>query len=354
MEAASSFQIRLLCEMSKSLKDKNILISPVSIFLALTIAAQGAQGKTLEEMLHVLLKGKPLAELQKHALETLSALSESQSVKIANAVMTKVKPTEEFTASCKNFNAMIDKLVSAEQVNEWCKEKTEGKIQKLLDTIANIDMIILNAVYFNGKWLNPFTKDKTTNMPFKNSKGVQKEVPMMFKEFKDTMHFSDGKTQAVQLYYKQNDLSAFIILPESMPEFLATVNQNSINLLMGTTEEKTVNLSLPRFKIEGSTELNDVLSSLGMKTPFGDTADFSKMTKECPLKISEVVHKTFMSVDEQGTEAAAVTAVKMTRMCMPMERQPPVKMIVDRPFLFMINSSSISENCLFIALVNDV
>lgn len=353
MEATNSFQVKLLSEMSKTMKDKNILISPVSIFMALAIAAQGAQGKTLEEMLQVLYKSKPLADLTKEAVSIISTLSSSQSVKIANAVMTKVKPTEEFTTSCKDFNAMIDKLESTEQINKWCDEKTEGKITKLVDTIANIDMIILNAVYFNGKWLDPFTKDKTNNIPFTNSKGLKKDVPMMFKEFKNTMHYDDGKIQAVQLYYKQNDLSAFIILPNSMPEYLATLNQNQISVMMGQTEEKTINLSLPRFKIEGSAQLEQVLPLLGMTTPFGDCADFSKMTKEVPLKISEVIHKTFITVDEQGTEAAAVTGVKMTRMCMARPTQA-VKMIIDKPFLFMINSSSIHDHCLFIALVNDI
>lgn len=357
MESNSSnnFQIELLKQIAKEKKNSNLLISPISIFLALALTAHGAKGKTQEDMLKVINSGKSIAELDKYTKEVLTTLQRSKSIQIANAVLTKVKPTDTFIDSCKNFKALIDKLVSAEQVNGWCKEKTNGKIPNILDSVSDMEMCILNAVYFLGQWETAFNPKEITELPFTTDSGEEQKVPMMSATFNETEYYEDEKMQLMLLPYTEAGVTGVLMLPDKntkIDDFIANLKSDYFIQALNSTQGRKVNLTLPKFKIESKMECKNLLVNLGMVTPFGDGADFSDITKETPLKISDVVQKTFIDVNEEGTEAAAATKVGMLRMAMRQAKESPVRFLCNRPFLFSICNFDLKDMFLFMSKVS--
>lgn len=352
--SSNNFQIEILKQIAKEKKDTNLLISPISIFLALALTAHGAKGKTLEEMLKVINSGKSIEDLDKYTKEVLSVLEKSKSIQVANAVLTKVKPTDTFTDSCKSFNALIDKLVSVEQVNGWCKEKTNGKIPTILDSISDIEMCILNAVYFLGKWETAFNPKEIHELAFVKDSGEEQKVPMMSALFNDAQYYEDEKMQLMLLPYTEIGVTGVLMLPDrkiKIDDFIAELKNDYLIHALQYTETRKVSLTVPKFKIESEMKCKDVLMNLGMTTPFGDTADFSDITKETALKISDVTHKTFIDVNEEGTEAAAVTKVGMFRMMMPNPKDIPVRFLCNRPFLFSVCNFDMKDMFLFMAKI---
>ena len=350
----NNFQISFLQQVAKLNKDKNILISPMSIFLALAITATGSEGTTQSEMLKTLLQGKNLSDLEKYCKEVLDLLGKLSSVQVANAVLTKVKPEKNFVDACKNFKALIDQLVSAEQVNKWCSDKTNGKIAKIVDSVQDLEMCILNAVYFNGKWRNTFNKNSTFNLAFVKENGEEKEVPMMGQVYDGAQFYEDEKMQMLLIPYTEQGLEAVICLPNTktkIDDFISGLTNDYLCNALLYTETKKVNATIPKFKIESTIECKELLQSMGIKIAFSDGADFSKMTKETKLKISEVTQKTYIDVNEEGTEAAAVTKVGMKRCMMADPRDIPVRFLCNRPFLFMVWNHDVKDMCLFMAKI---
>src|SRR6185437_10182113 len=219
------------------------------------------------------------------------------------------------------------------------------------------DLVLANAIYFRGKWLDPFDANLTQERPFHPAAGAAKNLPMMEMSKKFTYRKGSGY-QAVRLPYVGDDLAMYVFLPDpgsSAPKLLQVMNgDNWRRVTIPGFKDRDGLVVLPKFKLENTLELNTPLKALGMKTAFNDRkADFSGMFSERHY-ISEVRQKAFVEVSEEGTEAAAVTAIAIPASVSFEENPPkPFQMIVDRPFLFAIVDAR-SGMILFMGLVNDL
>ena len=207
----SSFQSILFNRMNKDKNGENLIVSPLSIFQALSLAANGAKGETLSEMLD-LLQIYSLDVLNKINYEIISIINKFSSIDIANAVMTKFTPLQNFISISKKYLAPIEALENAEQVNNWCSNKTHGKINHIINELdPDILMIILNAVYFKGTWYSKFNIKSTQKRPFYNLGKEEINIDTM-DQIAHYYFYEDKKVQAIELEFIEDYMSAIIIL----------------------------------------------------------------------------------------------------------------------------------------------
>ncbi|NES72779.1 MAG: serpin family protein, partial [Okeania sp. SIO2D1] len=243
-------------------------------------------------------------------------------------------------------------------INNWVKDKTEDKIDKIIQKIdPDLVMLLLNAIYFQADWEEPFSEYSTKEMPFYLADGTQKQHPIMFQKLSIYSYYENQNFRAVSLPYKKSRVSMYIFLPREkvgLEGFYQVLNQknweNWMEQFLFNQGFSKINLGLPKFKIEYEVSLNDVLKSLGMEIAFNyRAADFSKMRPIPPkLYIDEVKHKTFVEVNETGTEAAAVTSVGAGFRGPPSE----MEMLVNRPFFFAIRDNE-SGTILFMGAITN-
>jgi serpin B len=222
-------------------------------------------------------------------------------------------------------------------INDWVSEETEGKIENLIPqgTIDPLTRLVLtNAIYFNAAWANPFQEEATQDGAFTLLDGSQSTVPMMHQ----TEAFAYAKAkgyQAVELPYDGHEMSMVILLPDEgeFASFEDTLDADKARTIIDSLKRGQVALTMPRFEFDSEFGLNQALEAMGMPAAFSPGADFSGMTGSRELFISDVIHKAFVSVDEEGTEAAAATAVIMKLAAVAEE---PVAVTIDRPFMFLI------------------
>ena len=352
--SACDFQLKIFQEINKSNIGKNMMISPISIYYIISLTANGAANKTLTEILHALSE-KSLIELNKKNSIISSLFAKFESVELANAVFTRFNPLDDFQKMIKEYKAKLDYLKDANQVNKWCSDATHEKIPKIIDTITRADkMLLINAIYFKGIWEQPFDKKNTRLDTFFGSNKQNKKI-MFMNLTKKFDYFEDNGIQAISLNYTKDNLSALIILPKnksSINKYIENFTSEKYNMIIGQLTNKKVELSLPKFEFDFNAELSQNFNSLGMKDAFNSNADFSIMKKEKDIYISSIIHKTYIKVDEKGTEAAAVTAVVMRCMgAFPPEPIPIMK--VDHPFLFVIrnNNLQLGNDIIFISKV---
>ncbi len=356
-----SFQAKIFNKMNKAKEGENLIISPLSIFQALSLAANGAKGDTLSEMLD-LLEADSLDDLNDINYEIISVAKRFKTIDIANAVMSRFTPLKDFIAIAKKYLAPVEPLVSAEQVNDWCSNKTHGKIKKIIDILSdNTVMIILNAVYFKGAWTLQFERELTKQLPFYNLGNTKTNVETMT-QIEHFRYYGDKKVQAIELGFWEDYMSALIILPAEGTDINKYINTLSVsndeydNIVKGLKRTK-VRLQLPKFEVEFTDKLNQVLMDLGMYNAFDDSlADFSGLRSEGGLFISKVIHKTYLKVNEEGTEAAAVTAVMMDEAFFPGQEEKIYDMIVNRPFLFLLKNYDLpaGKDLLFMSKIEQI
>lgn len=364
--ANNSFAFKLLKQLAKDQPGTNIFISPFSVSTVMQMLCNGAGGQTRVEMQQVLgttgLLPDALNEANKAIDTSLNTGNTNVILTTANAIWyrkgTPVKP--DFVACNQRFfGATIDAIDfndahAAEVMNAWANEKTHGRINRIADGLTDpaTELVLANAIYFKGKWEVPFEIKNTKERVFHLRGGRQKKLPMM----EQTRHFDYRKGtgyQAVRLAYQGWNLAMYVFLPDanSSPEKL-------LGIMSGDTWQRVTEpgfsgregtVVLPRFKLEYGVELKQPLKSLGMRAAFAK-ADFSGMSPQ-PLFVSAVRQGTFVEVNEEGTEAAAAT---MTLMEMGIEMNPPkpFEMIVDRPFLFLIEDKQ-TGTILFMGIVFD-
>ena len=354
-----SFQISFLKEINKYNKNKNFVFSPMSIYQILSLTANGARGNTLHEMVKA-LSGNSINELNRINSEILNAAKNFTSIEIANAIMTRIEPLDEFKKIAYSYDATIEKLKSADQVNSWCFLKTHGKILQIVDQLDPLSkMILLNAIYFKGTWKNKFKPEKTQKKYFYNfgdqTKPVQ--VNMMNLETKFN-YYSDEKVQVIEIPFSKDSVSAVIFLPQKLQninDFIAELDDQKIKKYLNSLFPITVDLELPKFKIEFESGLNTYLHNLGMKQAFSPMADLSGLAKGGnDLYIDSVIQKAFIEVDESGAEAAAVTAVIINGWSSIINIRQ--RMYVNRPFLMMLRSKALPEDndVLFMAKIEEL
>ena len=358
-----SFQISLFNQLNKKNKGKNLTISPLSIFQALSLVSNGANGQTQLQFLK-LLDNKSMEELNLLNLKILSITKDYSSIEIANAIMSRFSVLSKFIKCAKeNYSSEIQPLNNVIQINKWCDNKTHGKINKIIDELNdNIFMIILNAVYFKGQWIFPFNKNLTKKKIFYNynSKNNIKEVDTMI----NTEHYSyfeDSNLQAIELNFKKDYMSALIILPNNniyINDLINIIDKDNEYLytIIDNLKYSKVRIEIPKFEINYEESLIEVLKDMGVILAFENKADFSNIRVQNDLKIDKIIHKTYLKVDEDGTEAAAITMIEMVETDMEPIEEKIYEMIINRPFLFIIKNRKLPKNndIIFISKVENL
>lgn len=349
------FAFLLLDHICRSDKNENICISPASVKCALAMAANGAQGQTLEQILSTIEATRGLGYLNNSNLYTAKVSRDETTLSIANSIwVNKNTPVKEkFIADNQKYhkaevvNAPFnDSTLSA--INDWCKEKTNGKITSILDRLDNqTKMILLNAIYLRGRWRNEFYKESTHDAPFTKADGTTTNVKMMSQTL-TTAYNRDDKVSIISLPFNNSSVAMQFVLPHkgtSIVEAARHLAHNYDTLCKSMNHRQRIDLSLPRFKCEYNTGLKSTLQALGMSDAFDSRANFAGISDE-PLYIDEIMQKTYLKIDEEGAEAAAVTSVLIGAMAMR-PTSDPIELKFDRPFIYLIVDRG-SENILFV------
>jgi serpin B len=306
----------------------------------------GASGLTAEEMEKVIHYPQTLThEGFLMMTKRMAEINAKEKVKlaVANALWNRLKLHPDYLAITKKYyNAEVYPLTSETPINDWASKNTNGKIPKVLepgDITPLVKLVLTNAIYFKGDWVKTFDKENTQEAQFYQSDKSISSCSLMYA--KDDFKYGqfDG-FQAIELPYSGDDLSMVVLLPQresSLKQMLLTLNMKELDTQLRALKNQKVELWLPKFKLETSYELKDVLMQMGMNAPFKN-ADFSKMTiDKTPLEISRIIQKAFVEVNEKGTEAAAVTVVMMaTESSINRNENLIPQFRADRPFLFLI------------------
>ncbi len=356
-----TFQENIFTQINNDKSGKNVIISPLSIYQVLSLLSNGAKESTLSEMLSV-LGSTSLDELNDINYKILSKISSFSTIDIANAVMTRFKPLENFCSVADKYLAPMESLESVEQINEWCKEKTHGKIEKIIEQLSpETIMILLNAVYFKGEWINQFDKYFTKKLPFYNLSKNEIKVDTML-QIDHFRYFSNKEIQAIELPFQKDFMSAIIILPSEKIEINSFIKnnlakKNYLTDIINKLDYAKVHLELPKFEVTFEETLNHVIKKLGMKKIFNSLeADLSGLYNRKGLFVSQVIHKTYLKVNEEGTEAAAVTLVEVDEASMAGEEEIIHEMKVNRPFLFLLKNWELPEgyDMVFMAKIEEI
>jgi serine protease inhibitor len=363
VEAGRDFGFRLFAETLG--EDGNVCISPLSVWIALSMTYNGADGETREAMEKTFgTSGIDLAALNETNAQLHARLDDDSpavQIRIANSLWARqgVRFEEAFLQRNRRvYNARVEALDFAspeatDTINAWVSKATNDRIPTIVDEIPS-DMVLylINAVHFDGRWSEPFRKERTEDKPFHLEAGGTKQVPMMSRIGRYAYFAADG-VEAVSLPYGKGQFDMVVVLPPKgapIREFAREIDLADWKTWTEGLSAQEVNLGLPRFKQEYKTGLERALKALGMGIAFDPgRADFGGMRPERDLFISSVVHKTFIEVDEEGTEAAAATSVGVAVTSMPAE---PVRFVADRPFLYAIRDTRTGA-LLFLGLVQE-
>ena len=366
VESDNKFGLKLFKEIIKEEKDKNVFISPLSVAMALGMTYNGANGSTQEAMQKTLeLSGLTIQEINesyKNLIKLLTQLDPKVQFQIANSIWYRqaLTPEEEFINLCKKyFGALVTGLNfsdpnAAKIINGWVDENTNGRIKEIVDDPIDpmLVMFLINAIYFKGTWTYEFDKDKTKDDVF-TLPDASKVPCKMMKQEGEFQYFENDVFQAIDLPYGDGDFSMTVFLPKlqtDIDSLIAEFDQENFDYWLSCFSSDSGVIYLPKFKLEYELKLNDVLKALGMEVAFTPgQADFTKMmhgVRVGDLWIDRVKHKTFVEVNEEGTEAAAVTSVGMMTTALGSE----FWMRVDRPFVFVIRENQ-SQTILFIGKI---
>jgi serpin B len=345
----------------------NLVFSPASIATALRLVLLGARGETAAQVAAALHLASP--DDAGPGLRAVSALLRD----LAAADLTLRAPNTMWVQSGlplqPGFTAALAAAAAVavrdadfrraaeqarEEINQFIADQTAGKISDLLSPGvlgADTSLVLASAVYLKAAWAHPFPAGATQDGPFHPEPGTEVTVPTM--RLRATVRYLRGEGyQAVGLPYAGARLGMVIVLPDASPGPVPGEPARDLGARLGGLAPRQVSLALPRFRVTSGFALRPVLAALGMPQAFSAEADFSGITTAQPLRIDEVVHKAYIDVNEQGTEAAAATAVVMTAAARFQGADPPVEVIVDRPFLFAITDSG-SGLPLFLGRVTD-
>lgn len=348
----ADFGFDLFRELHGEAPTNNLFISPFSVSTALAMTTNGAAGQTQADMLAALrFQGLTLDEINpefKDLLHYLPNLDPEVAFLPANAIWYRqgfeVRPPFLDT-NAQYYGAQVSDLdfddpQSVAIINNWVNENTNGLIPTIIEQIpAEAVMYLMNAVYFKGAWLREFDPDNTTAGPFFLADGSTEEVAMMSYGGKVALPYLETETfQAVDLAYGDSVFSMTILLPKEtagLNDLIADLSLDNWNQWTGNLVSQEVIFAMPKFELTYEASLGTALTNLGMGVAFTRQADFSNINPTAPLQISDVRHKAFVEVNEEGTEAAAVTSVEIVVTSV----DPTPAMMVNRPFLFVIRDN---------------
>ena len=351
----------------------NAFFSPASISTALTMTYAGARGKTAGEMRQTLrytLADEDLHPAFGKLAGTLTEKKKGHEMAIANALWTQKGATllqpfagllKKHYGAKKNVVDFVGKTEKSRQkINEWVEDRTKDRIKNLIKKgvlTPDTRLVLTNAIYFKGDWKTQFEKKNTREETFRVTKDETSKVQMMHMHGRSFRYLHRaGKEQPafsmIELPYEGGDASMIVILPDDpdgLPDLEQGLSSKALEASIASMYETEIDdLAIPRFKMTSEFMLNKTLATMGMPTAFTYSADFSGINGKTDLYISAVVHKAFVEVNEEGTEAAAATAVVITTECVKM----PVHFRADHPFLFLIRDTA-TGTVLFMGRVSD-
>lgn len=342
--------------------DENYMFSPLSVKMALMMAANGAEGKTREEIMNA-VGVEDIDAYNENVKTMIEKYSQSEILKlnIANSVwINSDKTTQKFSDNYvktvkDNFNAVSDTVTNkdaVDKINSWVNDKTNGKIPTIISSDNDsFWAMLVNAVYFKGRWQNEFRKSATKKDTFTSRDGNEQSIDFMNRTAWINCAKSDDITIVELPYLTREDIF------DENGDYVDTKVLDGVDVSMYlltsdgeyTAEEVLKNakfssqftaLSVPKFNVEYSAEMKNLLNSVGVSKAFTKEAEFDKMFDSGNMQIDSVLHKTYIKVDEEGTEAAAVTAVGMAGSAMPPE---PIEVKFDKPFTFVIKDNTNGE-----------
>ena len=351
---------------------QNCFYSPFSLVSALGMVSRGSKGQTQKDFAKFLELPTNMDE-QTDLLKTIIAETNKKKTDYelvsANALWAQ-KDTEfrkDYADSIKNdYQGVFEEVdyinapkAAVDTINEWCKKNTKDKILEIINLSfiqKSTRLILTNAIYFKGKWIVQFDKKNTKDGNFSNESGTI-QTPMM-NLTDDFGYMENDKFQALEMVYEGGELSMVILLPlpSKNESFTASIDNNlmeSYEQAVDNLRECKVVVSIPKFKVETKYELMDTFESMDSGLAFTSDADFTGIAVKEKLVISNIIHKAFVECDEEGTEAAAATAVGMMR-CVSMRKPMPKKLFTaDHPFVFFIRNR-LNDNVLFCGRINNL
>jgi len=346
--AVTDFAVRLFKE---SLAESgNTLISPLSVLVALSMTANGAEGETLSQMEAVL--GMPIEQLNSWINTYMSNLPEKEEYKLSLANSIWFKDAESFTVNedflqtnADYYGAGIFKTPfdnsTLKEINKWVEDNTDGMIKDILDEIPkDAIMYLINALAFNAEWQNIYKENQIRDGKFTTEDGEKRDVELMYSS--ENMYLEDEKATGFIKYYKDRKYAFAALLPNedvTVSEYIANLDGEHLNEMLSNAQQGVVSTSIPKFETEYKVEMSDILKKMGMPDAFNyNASDFSKLgeSTEGNICISRVIHQTYINVDAKGTKAGAATVVEMKAESAMKPLEPPKEVYLDRPFVYML------------------
>lgn len=345
--AVTDFAVRLFRE---NVDDTNVLISPLSVISALGMTANGARENTLSQMEQVL--GISTGKLNTYLSAYLEQLPENEKYKLSMANSIWFKDIESFTivsdflqANETYYHAELYKTpfdnTTLREINDWVKEETDGMITNILNEIPEeAVMYLINALAFDAEWETIYNENQVRDGVFTKEDGTTQDIELMYST--EHTYLEDQNATGFIKYYKDKRYAFAALLPNegiSVKDYAASLTGESLQEMLTTPTDVKVRAAIPKFKAEYDVEMSDILKTMGMTDAFDYTvADFSGMgsSTEGNLVINRVIHKTFIEVDEKGTQAGAATVVEMNVESAMMEPEEIKTVYLDRPFVYML------------------
>lgn len=362
INANNQFTFELYSQLKEENKDKNIFFSPYSISTALAMTYEGAKGQTAKEMQNVFhfpedasIRKPAFAAIYNqinkpnsgYQLNTANALWAQENYSFLDEYFSTVE--SHYGGKVTNLDFIGETEKSRQTINSWVEQQTNNKIKDLISPgMLNpmTRLVLTNAIYFKGKWVNQFDKKDTKEQDFKVSSEKTVKVPMMY--LKEDFNYTETEQfQILEMSYDGNELSMLVILPKDNLSDLDSLNEKNISQLKTALKKEEVVVYMPKFTFETKYSMSETFKKMGMPTAFSGVADFSGMTGKQDLFIDFVIHQAFVDVNEEGTEAAAATGAGMA-----MIAAPGTVFSADHPFLFIIQEKA-TGNILFFGQVID-
>ena len=333
--------------------DENLIVSPYSAGVALSMLAEGAEGETKAEFADALngclFKAEDLGGGDDLVVKSANSIWVDDNFSLRNRYVGLLE--KDFDAFITTQNFADPATVKA--INNWCSENTEGKITEIIDELGRgTVMVLMNALYFNAPWEYAFDPAQTADKVFHGISGDSK-VPMMTRKAR-LMYAEYQGCQMVRLPYNGGRYAMYIVLPPAgmdVNSMIPYISESAYDVAMGMLAAGEVIVEMPKFKLEASLLLNDALEKMGIQTAFTGAADFSGISEMGPLALSQVKQKCYIDVSEKGTEAAAVTSAQVRLTSVAPSRVQ--RITVDRPFIFFIADVE-QDNILFAGKIVDL
>ena len=348
-------------------EEENTQISPLSVISALGMTANGANGQTLAQMEQTF--GMSLSSLNQYLFSYREALPEKKDkykLSMANAIwfndVDSLMVEKAFLqTNADYYGAEVRRAPfnesTVKEINTWVSDHTDGMIPDILNRMPEeAQMCLVNALAFDAEWQETYYEHQVRDGLFTKEDGTTQDIQLMYSE--ENAYLEDDNAVGFMKYYADRKYAFAALLPEegiSVSEYATSITGEELNAILTNVSDRSVNAAIPKFTSEYSIEMSDVLKAMGMTDAFdAERADFSAMghSENGNLYISQVIHKTFIGVDELGTKAGAATLVMMTEGCALME-QEPIEIYLDRPFVYMIVDCE--ENVpVFIGVVREI